>query len=187
MEIEEQRLEEYKQIRQEILQLNKEAFAVATGSFTINIAILVVNKAGCEVQNSGSQLFFGILILAVGLLLIAHKIRCAHRLSYFIVHFIEPHLKGLQWQSVYSLYRKKYKENDSSNIGDIAERFVKAQGIIIVAIQMVDILILICNREAPWTFGAIILILIQWLCCKHFNDYTHIEKTLRDIASNQQQ
>lgn len=123
--------QEFSTIRDEILQLNSQAFALVGGSLTINFTIIGfgISKSGTNDINPMLP-FIGILLLVASNILIAHKIRMAHRLAYFIKIYIAPNLKGIKWSDVYFAYRKRSDSGYNWFVRYIAERFVHTHGVL---------------------------------------------------------
>ena len=90
-------LAEYRAVRDEILQLNGQLFAVLGSSLTLNVAIL-----GWLFTRTDPARFFGlptvgILMLFVGNSILLNRNRLAHRLALFQKYFIETRLPDICW------------------------------------------------------------------------------------------
>ena len=187
--------EEFSTIRDEILQLNSQAFALVGGSLTINFTIIGfgINKHGTK--NIDPMLpFIGILLLVASNILIAHKIRMAHRLALFIKYYIEPSLEGIKWADVYFDYRKKFNLEHNWFVRHIAERFVDTQTSVLCIAQFVNVLILLnCSGTIGkylLAISAAILLIFQIILLRTINNCKSMESIFKllldgsDSASN---
>jgi hypothetical protein len=144
-------LAEYSSIRDEILQLNSQAFVTITGSLTINFTILGAMFSNVErILSNNNPLqeliflpFIGFMVLILGNILLSHKIRIAHRLALFVKYFIEEKNKNIRWSRTYFDFKEKYDKKKGKFVASITERFVEVQALILVIAQLINIVIII--------------------------------------------
>jgi glucose uptake protein GlcU len=195
METDEKILAEYSSVRSEILQLNGQAFAIVTGSLTLNFAIL---GAMFSSQNPLEDLLvlslIAMLILAAGTILLAHKIRAAHRLTFFQKHFIENRIPEVMWGKIYFKYRTIFDREYKNPFDRLSERFVNAQNFVLIIAQFIDFVILIKYRETSehtiFIISAVIIVILQCLFLKKINNYKSMKNvfalTEKEVNSTEQ-
>jgi hypothetical protein len=135
-------LAEYSSIRDEIRQLNSQAFTSISGSLTLNLIILGWMLGSSAPSNMIFLPFMAFIILITANFLIAHKIRAAHRLALYQLNFIENNLPQIRWARVYFDFRKRVEKEKGKFRVSITERFDEVQLLAIVVVQIFDILII---------------------------------------------
>jgi len=188
---EQNRRAEYASIREENLQLNSQAFQLIGGSLTLDFVILGYGLSKAEPGQLDPLLpFTGIITLFVANLLIAHKIRMAHRLAIFLKFFVVPKLPGILWPKVYFEFREGFERNNKS-VAKIAERFVIVQTGAIMAAQLINTLLLLqCQPSTSRLIllgFALPLFPIQWLLLRIVNDHAPIEREFERLQDSQQE
>lgn len=175
-------LEEYSRIREEIYQLNGQAFAVLTGSLGFNFALLGAMYSSSRCREDLYMLpFFAFLVLAASSLLLAHKIRMAHRLGFFLKYFVQPKLEGIQWPGVYFEYRELFNQKHKGLFWPLVERFAVVQIFVLVIIQFVDFILFFRERLILVVISLIIGVLqIVLLHC--FFDIKTMQKVFEEIS-----
>jgi hypothetical protein len=184
MPVADQLLEEYSLIRDEIVQLNGQAFTVVTGSLTINFAIL---SAMFTTQVSSPKPvflpFIALVVLFAGSLLLSHKIRMAHRLNFFLQYYIQPRLKGIQWPSTYSQYRKVYEKRHPGWFKSLGERFVEVQKLVLLITQFIDIGVMLWLGNNVFPTGAVIILVVQVIVWRSVDNYDPVEDTFKNMRN----
>lgn len=191
-------LAEYKAIRDEILQLNGQAFTTISVTLTINVALLGFVFSDKVLPGSEPWvIFFAILFLSAGTILIKHKIRSAHRLAFFQKYFIETQTSELRWADIYFKYREQYDITFGKLSSLFLERFGFAQTAILLLAQVVNICILILFvydkpfaisvlLSNPFLIFAFFVVVIEFLWILALSDYSSIKNIFEKINKNEQ-
>jgi len=180
---EDQLIAEFSRIRDEIIQLNGQAFTALTGSLTINFAILSTVFATEAPKFKPAFLpFIALVVLFAGTILLCHKIRMAHRLGLFLQYFVQPRLEGIQWPSVYFQYREVYQQRNSGWYCSLGERFVEVQKLILLFAQLIDIGVIFWLGNNAFLFCAAIILVIQVIACRSIDNYDAVEDTFKAIS-----
>lgn len=186
--------EEYIALRAEILQLNSQAFALVSGSLTINFTILGFGLSKTKLIEIDPLIpFFGALVLVTANILIAHKVRVAHRLALYQKYFIEPNMPGIRWAKVGYMFREYFKKKQGI-LSEMTERFHLIQTTVLFVPQMINAaVIFLCHPPSKYNgivFSiTLLLMFIQMVLLKHIGKYKLMEEVFRELAkqSSEQQ
>ena len=187
-------LAEYRAVRDEILQLNGQLFAVLGSSLTLNVAIL-----GWLFTRTDPARFFGlptvgILMLFVGNSILLNRNRLAHRLALFQKYFIETRLPDICWGRVYFEYRNQYPAFGFSRW---AERLADSGTYVLLSASGVNLVIVLVFGLSPLLgssptqidllqstnfAGASVLVVAQECFRRILTDYRPVEVAMCKIA-----
>ena len=181
--------EEYIALRAEILQLNSQAFTLVGGSLTLNFTILGFGLSKSKLIELDPFIpFIGILILVAANILIAHKIRMAHRLAFYQKYFIEPKMPGVRWGEIGFKFRTTFDEKHNKFLASVTERFVLIQTAMISVAQLINLIALFqCQPSSMRTFILIIsavLLFVQLVLLHYINDNKPVEEVFLEIAKS---
>jgi hypothetical protein len=175
--------EEYSRTREEIDQLNGQAFATLTGSLAVSLAILGAFFTSTRPREELVALpFLAFLALAVGSLVLAHKIRMAHRLALFLKYFVQPTIPQLKWPDTYFKFRELFKHKHPGLLASFPERFVEVQNSALVAAQFAAIGFTV-YFGSRWLAGASgIILFVQLVLLRRINDYDAMEAVFKSMT-----
>lgn len=188
-------LEEYRNIRSEILQLNSQAFTAVTLFLGADMTIL-----GWMLSKNPSEYLFlptvGVLILFGGCILLLVRNRLAHRLGIFQKHFIETRIPHIYWARAYFLYREKFAEN-TTFFEKYGERLAESNVYVLNTAQLVNMVVFLIYALSPlltsdsvaidwWKVLLFVVMVItlffQLFVTKKLATYENIEKAMKEAA-----
>lgn len=145
-------LAEYRTVRDEIEQLNGQAFTVLSSSLALNVAVL-----GWLFGRERSSEFFalptvGILLLLCGTIILLNRNRLAHRLALFQKYFIESRIPDICWGRVYFEYRESYPT--AGFVTRCAERLAESGVYVLIGAGLVNLCILVILGLRPFFESA---------------------------------
>jgi hypothetical protein len=183
-------LEEYRNVRSEISQLNSQVFTAITISVGANVTILGWMFSKDEPSKYLFLPLAGVLILFGACILVLVQVKLAHRLALFQKYSIENRLPDICWARVYFQYIKEYRP-------PFIERLAGSSILVLAIIQIGNILIFLFLPLFEYGFSSVkidrmntfffvvmvIAMLIECYLYKKLTDYKDVEQAMEKIAS----